>query len=299
VSVLAAMVLAAGFGTRLRPLTDVCAKALLPVGDRPALAHVLDQLRAAGAERIVVNAHHRTDDVRAFARMHGRGVAVSEERELLGTAGGLAHAAGLLGAGNVLVWNADVLAEVDLRTLVASHDAAHAEATLVVQPRARGRGPIGVDGQGRIVRLRDERFGHEALGGEFLGISVVGAALRARLPARGCLVGDAWLPALRDGATMRAFAHDGVWRDIGTPVSYLRANLAWLQARGLANWAGDGARVAASVSLDQAILGEGAVAEGAGPLARCVVWGGARATAPLADVVVAPGFVVRVLPATP
>jgi mannose-1-phosphate guanylyltransferase len=299
VSVLAAMVLAAGFGTRLRPLTDVCAKALLPVGDRAALAHVFEQLRGAGAERIVVNAHHRADEVRAFARRQGRGVAVSEETELLGTAGGIAHAAGLLGAGDVIVWNADVLAEVDLRALVASHAMAHAEATLVIQPRASGRGPIGVDEQGRIVRLRDQRFGPEAHGGEFLGISVVGAALRARLPGRGCLVGDAWLPALRDGVAMRAFGHEGVWRDIGTPASYLRANLAWLEGRGLANWAGDGARIAAGVSLDQTILGEGALAEGAGPLARCVVWPGARATAPLANAVVARGLVVRVLPTTP
>jgi mannose-1-phosphate guanylyltransferase len=291
------MLLAAGPGTRLRPLTDVCAKPLVPVGDRPALAHVLDRLRAAGASRIVVNAHHRADDVHEFARSRGAGIAVSEEKELLGTAGGVARAAPLLGSGDVVVWNADVMADVDLRALVASHGAEAPEATLVVQRRGPGEGPVGVGARGRVVRLRAERFGDELHGGEFLGISVLGAALRGRLPERGCLVGDAWLPALRAGATLRAFGHDAAWHDIGTLPSYLAANLAWLDARGLAHWSGDGARIDAGVSLDRAILGEGAWAGGTGRFTRCVVWPGARATAPLADAVVTPSSTIRVAPA--
>jgi mannose-1-phosphate guanylyltransferase len=288
------MVLAAGFGTRLRPLSDWRAKALVPVGDRPALAHVLDKLNAAGAERIVVNAHHRADDVRAFVRTRGEAVSVSEEAELLGTAGGLARAAALLGAGEVLVWNADIVADVDLRALVAESARPGAEATLAVRARPAGQGSVGVDARGHIVRLREERFAPEARGGDFIGVSVVGPALRARLPERGCLVGDVWLPALRSGATLRAIVHRASWQDIGTLGGYLAANLAWLDARGVGHWAGEGARIAAGVHVDRVILGEGAEVLGAGSVARCVVWPGATATSPLEDVIVTPHGVVRV-----
>jgi mannose-1-phosphate guanylyltransferase len=280
------MVLAAGLGTRLRPLTDARAKPLVPVGDRPALAHVLDRLRAVGATRIVVNAHHRADEVRAFVERQPVGVAVSEEHELLGTAGGLAHARALLGEGEVLVWNADILAQVDVRALVEAHALGGAGATLVVQPLAAGTGSVGIDDNGRVVRLRQERFGVEASGGEFLGVHVLGAALRARLPPRGGLVEDVWIPALARGEALRAELHRGPWHDVGTVATYLEANRAWLAERGLESWVGPGARVGAGVTLDACVVGAGAVVEGAGVLSACVVWPGARAVAPLQGAVV-------------
>lgn len=277
------MVLSAGLGTRLRPLTEHTAKPLVPVGDRPALAHVLDHLRAAGVPRVVVNAHHLASQVVAFARAQAGDVRVSEEAELLGTAGGIAHARGLLGEGDVLVWNGDILADVDVGALVRAHESV---ATLVVQPLARGEGAVGLDGQGRVVRLRTERFGDETRGGQFLGIHVLGAALRERLVSPGGLVEDVLVPALARGEVVRAFEFHGAWHDIGTLESYREANLAWLAARGLASWVAPDARVASSVSLDRSLVGAGAVVEGEGSLARCIVWPGARAVAPMHDRVV-------------
>jgi NDP-sugar pyrophosphorylase family protein len=276
------MVLAAGLGTRLRPLTDLRAKPLVPVGDRPALAHLLDRLRAAGIPRVVVNAHHHPEQLRAFARIHP-GVALSEETALLGTAGGIAHASDLLGAGDVLLCNADIVADVDLRALLAGH---RDQATLVVQPLPCGQGSVGTDASGRVVRLRRERFGDEVRGGEFLGIPVLGAALRARLPERGGLIEDVYIPALARGATLRSLPFDGAWRDIGTVEGYLDANMTWLAARGRESWIGPGARVADGVRLEGAVVGEGASVTGQGALCRCVVWPGAKAVAPLADQVV-------------
>jgi mannose-1-phosphate guanylyltransferase len=284
--VLPAMVLAAGLGTRLRPLSDLRAKPLVPVGDRPALAHVLERLRAAGVARIVVNVHHRAHEVRAFVDAQPGGVAVSEEAELLGTAGGLAQASDRLGEGDVLVWNADILASVDPRALAEAHARESPEATLVVQPMAPGAGSVGLDQAGRVVRLRQERFGEEAGGGEFLGIHVLGAALRARLPPRGGLIEDVYVPALARGATLRAVPYADRWHDIGTVAAYLDANFAWLDARGLSSWSGAGARVSDRVALDRCVVGAGAAVGGEGVLARCVVWPGARAAAPLQGVVV-------------
>jgi mannose-1-phosphate guanylyltransferase len=281
------MVLAAGLGTRLRPLTELRAKPLVPVGDRPALAHVLDRLEGAGISRVVVNAHHHLDQLRAFARnrrsLHRSTLSLSEERDLLGTAGGIAHAGPLLGPGEVLLWNADILADVDLAALLAGRGG---EATLVVQPLPSGQGSVGVDGQGHIVRLRTERFGEEVQGGQFLGIHVLGAALRARLPEHGGLIEDVYVPALARGETLRAWPFDGPWHDIGTLATYLDANLAWLAARGEHAWVGLGGQVEAGVALDRAIVGEGAHVMGEGVLRRCVVWPGATAIAPLEEQVV-------------
>jgi mannose-1-phosphate guanylyltransferase len=288
------MVLAAGHGTRLGPLTELCAKSLVPVGDRPALAHVLDRLQGADVVRVVLNAHHRAADVRGFVRARTDDVAVSEERDLLGTAGGIARAAHLLGTGDVIVWNADIVADVDPAALAQAHATrVTAEATLVVRPRRRGQGSVGLDEGGRVVRLRAERVADEACGGDFLGIQVLGALLRAALPRRGCLVGDVYIPALRRGAPLLAFVNEAPFFDIGTPAGYLEANLHWLRERATMRWIGPGAQLAAGVFLESTLLGEGASAVGTGVLDRCVVWPGARAVAPLTEAIVARNVVVH------
>jgi mannose-1-phosphate guanylyltransferase len=275
------MVLCAGLGTRLRPLTDRCAKPLVPVGDRPALAHIVDRLRAAGVSRVVVNAHHHLDMLRAFVSAHA-GVALSEEPELLGTAGGVARAHALLGEGDVLVYNGDIQTELDVRTLEAAHRELGAPAaTLVLQPLALGEGSVGLGEDGRVVRLRGERFGVERRSAEFLGIHIMSAGLRRRLPERGGLIEDVLVPALARGEAVGAMLFEGAWRDIGTVAGYLDANAGWLAARGLSSWVAPGAHVGAAVTLDGSVVGAGASVEGQGAVRRCVVWPGARARGPL------------------
>lgn len=293
-----AMILAAGRGTRLAPLTQHCAKPLVPIGDRPALAHIVGVMREAGVRRIVVNAFHRAEDVHDFA-VGDAGITVSDEAEHaepLGTAGGVAHARSLLGEGDVLVWNGDVLAEPDVTALHQAHAAQSASsgalASLAVLPRPRGEGNIGVGPGGRIVRIRSERAPGEPEeaeieGGYFIGVHVLGARIRSRLPARGCLVSDAYLPALRRGEALQAFRYEGPFFDVGTLQQYLLANLAWLDRQGAgASFRGPGASVDPRVALERSVVGAGARVGGAGALTRCVVWPGARATAPLSDAIV-------------
>jgi mannose-1-phosphate guanylyltransferase len=178
--------------------------------------------------------------------------------------------------------------------VIAAHAAPPSRvATLVVQPRERGSGSVGLDGAGRVVRLRKDRVAKEERGGEFLGVHVLGEELRKRLPKRGCLVGDVYIPALRRGARLQAFEWDAPFFDIGSVASYLEANLDWLAARRLPAWVGAGAVLGQGITLEAALLGEGATARGTGALERCVVWPGASVEAPLADAVVAPGHIVR------
>ncbi len=282
-NVRAAMVLCAGLGSRLRPLTDACAKPMVPVGDAPALAHVVRRVRLAAPARIAVNVFHRPEDVKSWAEREG--LVVSRERELLGTAGGVAHAATLLGDGDVLVWNGDILSDLDPRELLAAHPQGSG-ATLAVRPREAGAGNVGLAADGAIVRLRQERFGIEARGGEFLGIHVLGERLRGALPAAGCLVGDVYLPALRRGEALHVFETTASFVDIGTVAQYLAANAAWLSARNLRSWRHETAEV--NASIDGSVIGAGAVVDA--PALASVVWPHAHVrNACHGDVVVAPG----------
>jgi mannose-1-phosphate guanylyltransferase len=278
------MVLCAGLGTRLRPLTDWCAKPLVPVGDRPVLGHILDRLRAAGVARIAVNAHHRVDDVRSFLPAD---VALSEETELLGTAGGLEHALPHLGHGDVLVWNGDILADVDLAALYAAHTT---EATLMVAPRGDLLGNVGLDAAGAVVRIRSDtvRSG-EVRSADFLPVHIVGAALRARLPKRGDFVSDVYLPAMRDGARVQTVEHRGPWFDVGKLAAYVAANRTWLAQREASAWSAPSARV--SASIEGSVVGANAVIEA--PAIRSVVWPGTHVTEPIENAVATPDGIVR------
>ena len=138
-----AMVLAAGIGSRLRPLTDRIPKALVDIGGMPLVEIALRRLAAAGVREAVVNTHHEAEQLERFLRSRtdlGLRIAISHEPELLDTGGGIKNAASLL-AGNepFLVHNADVVSGVDLRRLVEAHRASGALATLSVRDRPASR----------------------------------------------------------------------------------------------------------------------------------------------------------------
>ena len=281
------MILAAGFGTRLRPLTDELPKPLVPVGDRAAVAHIADHLAKAGIHEAVLNTHHLAEAFtpRRIASLPLQ-LRVIHEATILGTAGGVANAASLLGEGEVILWNGDILADVDISALLEVHRGAQAEATMVVAPRARGEGTVGVDEDGVIVRLRGELFGVEARGGDFLGVYALGPVLRARLPREGCLIGDGCLPALRAGKRLASFTVTTEWDDIGSIASYLRANTRWLARQKLRSYVGDGAEIAEGVTLEDSVVGAGAQVSGRGCVRGAVIWPGARVEAPIEAVVV-------------
>ncbi len=281
------MILAAGFGTRLRPLTDELPKPLVPVGDRAAVAHLADHLAKAGIHEAVLNTHHLAEAFtpRRIAELPIR-LRVVHEASILGTAGGVANAASLLGEGDVILWNGDILADVDVVALLQTHREARAQATMVVAPRARGEGTVGLDDRGRITRLRGERFGVEARGGDFLGIYALGPVLRARLPPEGCLIGDGCLPALRAGERVATLTVTTEWDDIGSIASYLRANTRWLARQKMRSYVGKGAEIAGGVTLEDSVVGAGARISGSGCVRGAVIWPGAQTEAPLEAVVV-------------
>ena len=276
------MILAAGFGTRLRPLTLELPKPLVWIGDRPAIGFAVDALARGGVVRAVLNTHALAEQfTRERLAAFAMPLSLVHEAEILGTAGGVAHAYGLLGPGDVVIWNGDLVCDLDVGALFDRHRASGAEATLAVAPRAFGQGTVGVSASGDIVRLRGERFGVELFGGDFMGAHVVSERLRMRLPRQGCMAGDVYLPALRRGARLATYRHNEGFSDIGTVAAYLDANQRWLRAQSKESYAGPNATIASEVSLARSVVGAGARVSGKGSLIECVVWPGAHAVAPL------------------
>lgn len=139
-----AMIFAAGLGTRLKPITDRMPKALVPVGGQPLLWHVIQKLRAAGFERIVINVHHFADQIIDYIEANqnfGLDIRISDERvALLDTGGGIKHALPLFDPSMpILIHNVDILSNVDLAALYQAMLDSQADALLLVSQRQTKR----------------------------------------------------------------------------------------------------------------------------------------------------------------
>jgi mannose-1-phosphate guanylyltransferase len=288
-----AIVLCAGFGTRLRPLTEELPKPLVPVGDRSILEHALGSLTRAGFTEVVINVHHLAETFERVLARSAVSVRVVLETAIRGTAGGVAGARAYLSSAPTLVWNGDILVDPPLdQLLVGSEPHSYC---FGVAPRSDGEGTVGLDAAGHVVRLRGERFGTEVRSGDYVGVLSLGEAVLAGLPEQGCLFADSALPLLRAGGTVKSVAVSAPWTDAGDPAGLLAANLAWLAARGLDGFVADGAELARGVRLEESLVGAGARVVGQGTLTRSVVCPGATVTAPLSDAIVAPsGRVISV-----
>ncbi len=281
------MVLCAGFGSRLRPLTDELPKPLLPLGDRSLLDHVLELFVREGlGPRVVVNAHHLAETFVRHVQRIPFEVDVVEEPELRGTAGGIAGARGSFDGAPVIVANGDILLDRVPRALQAiSEDAWLA---LAVRPAALFAGTVGLGADGRVVRLRGERFGEERASGDYVGLCALGRPGLAALPEAGCLVQDFALPLLRRGVRIDTVPYSGAVAYPGDSVAgYWAENLAWLERQGSNGiHLGAGALVDPGVSIESSVIGAGARVIGSGQIRRCVVWPGASARAPLENAIV-------------
>jgi NDP-sugar pyrophosphorylase family protein len=227
-----AMVLAAGLGTRLRPLTDTLPKPLLPVAGRPLLEWNLLLLKRHGITEVIINLHHLGEQiVHALgdgARL-GLRLAYSHEPTLQGTGGGIKQAAPFLKDGPFLVLNGDTLSECDLTALIATHRASGALATLAVRddPEAATWGPVTLDAQGRILQingkppLAEPRAALPAC--MFAGTHVMEQAVLDAIPAGHGSIIDVYCHLLRQGRPLHGYRMIGYWSDIGDPKRYAQA----------------------------------------------------------------------------
>ena len=280
-----AMVLAAGLGSRLRPLTSERPKPAVPVANRPLMAFTLEHLAAAGVRRAWANLHHLGDGVPALVEPHrpdGMELSFIVEPELLGTGGALHNAARQLlsgGAEEVVVMNADILFRPDLGRAVALHRGLGAIATMILRRDARAAelGPIEVAGQGRVRRLlgRPEHAEEDLETCMFTGVHVLSRRAFDDLPVSGCIIRASYRRWIDRGDVVAGLIDDGDFRDLGRLADYLDANLAFCDGR--LRWPGID-------PIDGCIRAADAVVGDRARLTRCVVGAGAR---------VAPGVMVE------
>ena len=290
------MVLCAGLGTRLRPLTLRVPKPAVPVCGVPLVSWTLGLLAGAGVSRAVVNVHHLPDVMAAAAEAGARAVglplAVSREPIIAGTGGALREARRHLeGADAILVVNGDVLFDVDVGAALAAHRASGALATMVLLPMPPGAtyASVDVDAGGAVRRIAGT-FGP---GGEgltpwhFSGVHVLSPSLLARVPDAPfeCDVNRHVYPPLMAAGAVRGHVVDGYWNDLGTPGRYLEASRDVLLGRVPLGRFGRLDPLSASHALAEGVrIGDGAIfGDGARLVAPCFV--GARCQVPAGAVV--------------
>lgn len=232
-----AMVLAAGLGTRLRPLTDDRPKALVEVAGRTPLEITLARLRDCGVKEVIINVHHFADKVADYLKAHenfGLKIEVSREDILLDTGGGLKKAAWffLQDPSPFILHNVDVVSTIDLQCMVRYHIENHALATLAVQHRESSRQLL-FDEHLQLCgrRMRREQKTEWARPSQvaeelaFCGIQVISPALLTMMSEEGVFsIIKTYLRLAGQGEKMLAFrADEYYWRDLGTPESLVLA----------------------------------------------------------------------------
>jgi mannose-1-phosphate guanylyltransferase len=235
------MVLAAGLGERMRPLTEGRAKPSLPLLNRPIIVHTLEHLKRHGVGEAVINLHHQPESIRAVvgdgSRL-GMKVHYSEEPVILGTAGGLKKAEPLLrGGGPLFMVNSDSVSDCDLGATLRKHRESGALATLVLAPHRPGT-PYGIVEMGdrdRVQRIAgaprgesDPRAGRYA----FTGVHVLEEAIFDAIPdrARSEINSEVYPALIGSGKAIAGYVHSGFWRELGTPALYVEGTIALLRA---------------------------------------------------------------------
>jgi mannose-1-phosphate guanylyltransferase len=259
-----ALVLAAGLGTRLRPLTDELPKPLLPVLGETLLERTLRALAAAGCEAAAINLHHLPAAIPAALgeRFAGMPLLYSHEEPVLGTGGALVPLRGFFArCETVLVVNGDSLCRWPLPALLARHRRSGAAATLLLagrpDPRAFGGG-VGIDRAGLVTELRGQRAAAVVRRHVFAGAHALRPELLDRLPPGvSDSMRDLYAPLLAEGGRLAAEVTWRPWHDLGTPERYLAAALDWARRESGGGW------MAASVSLAKGARSRESVLESA------------------------------------
>ena len=222
-----AFVLGAGLGTRLRPLTDLVPKPLLPIFGKPIITFALDHLIAYGVERFVINTHHLPDQLSRLFELgayRGREVRLIYEPDLLETGGGIRNGAGLIGDGPFFVYSGDLLTDLDLGGLADAHFAGAHDVTLALRTTGLATHITFDHAAGLVIDVRQVLKTGIPGQFDFANISIWSPAAVAEIPADQKI---SFIPVLvdwirRGGRIGGAILDEGKWFNIGNRAEYLR-----------------------------------------------------------------------------
>ncbi len=272
------MILAAGFGTRLWPITSSVPKPLVPVANVPLIDRIIAYLTVSGVKSIVVNAHHRHEQLKDhLARADTRGIPVEVrvEREILGTGGGIKNTEDFWGDSPFIVVNGDILTDIDIPAAMERHRELGCLATLVLHDY----GPFNKIILGNDLTVKDIPAVYTpGLRGllAFTGIQILDPRLLEHIPGgRFSDIMDCHRALMAEGLCVGAYVSSGhSWREIGTVPAYLAANLEAAGSEG--KLIGRNCAIAAGVEIKgRVVLGEGVVIEEGAFVSESVIWAGA------------------------
>lgn len=277
-----AMVLAAGLGTRMRPLTLDRAKPVLPVLNRPLLHWTLEMLAAHGVDEAMINVHYLPRTVRAAVgdgSAFGIKVSYSFERRILGTGGGPRKVRRWIGDEPLLLLNGDVVFDFDLSAMRRRHDRSGAPATLALipNPDPRHYSPVitGPDGYVRaLAGLPRRATGTVSM---FTGVHILDPALLDRLPpGPSDTVRQLYAPLIAEGNAPLGMRLKGPWYDLGSPSLYLASQQSLLASRFRGARRGTvihpEARVDPRARVVRSVVGKGAVIAAGAEVRGSVLW---------------------------
>ncbi len=220
-----AFILAAGFGTRLKPITEKIPKPLVPILGRPLLERIIKNLRRAGIFEIALNVHHLGDKIREFLELSPSGgkVQVFYEREILGTGGGLKNAESFLRDSPFLVHNGDILTDFSLEALARFHFQERPLGTLLVLDNP-GENRLFLDEEGNLLGVEGYLEPEKAFKrAGFAGIALYEPAFLNFLKQGFSSVVPSWIEALKAGFAIKTLSLSGIWFDCGSPEGYFKA----------------------------------------------------------------------------
>lgn len=275
------MILAAGFGTRLRPYSLHRPKPLFPILDTPLLIHTIKALQRLGIAEIIVNCHYLCGQIQDALAVYPA-IKISIETIELGTGGGLRQALPLFGAEPLLVVNGDIFHDIDLSALCQRHLASGADATLVLHDYSRFN-KILLDPEGLICGFEPTTPVPRMWA--FTGIQVLNPTLLEVIPPQVFFnLIDCYQQAIDAGKTIASFiVHDHFWTDMGTVVDYLNLHEQLLTAKRFAAvtpfYVGENVSCPEVEFSDWVSIGSGATIGPGAHLSRVVVWDGATVAA--------------------
>tara|TARA_Y100000590_G_scaffold89601_1_gene100823 strand:+ start:258 stop:1250 length:993 start_codon:yes stop_codon:yes gene_type:complete len=235
-----AMILAAGFGTRLKPLTNNLPKPLFPILNRPILEHTINFLKSQGIQEIAINLHHKSEKIINYfgdGKKLGVNLHYSKEEKILGTAGGIKKLQKFFKNEPFYVINSDVLTDINLSDVMRFHKEKKSKLTLVVRKVSNPNKyqPILRSDQGRIESF----LGHSITNSKnstqvmFTGIQIIEPDIFSRIPEnKFCgTTEDVFPKMIMDGLPVYGYLHQGYWIDIGTRETYIKIQADVLDGR--------------------------------------------------------------------
>ena len=271
-----AMILAAGLGTRLEPLTRIKPKPLVPVGNRPIIDHTILWLKTHGVTEIIVNAHHHRDQIISYLNgggSFGMPITVSQETEILGTGGGIRKTMGFWGEDPFIVVNGDILTDVDLTRAFEVHRQRDDLVTLVLHD-FKPFNQIRLNAHDNILDIQPKPDKGRLA---FTGIHIIHPSVLQHIPEKrfSCIL-ETYRALISTEKPVRGHVvKNHYWRDAGTLESYVKANREILKTSPFL--VGRNCSIHPDARLkDWAVLGDETVLEKGAQVVRSILWGNIR-----------------------